>query len=72
LLKPDRKPFVPETQDIHGPGVDFWKEREFNNDARTNHDALMADHERRKRISDLLVNNLRKRESGNEPDKASR
>ena len=57
MLKPDRTPFVPETTDRTGPGVEHWKQPEINSDKRTDHDALTTDVERRRRVAKLIVKN---------------
>ena len=52
------KPFVPEATDNQGPAVEFWRQSEHNNDKRTDHDALMADADRRRRVVEHMLGNL--------------
>ncbi len=59
MLKPDRKPYVPEPREKRGPGVDVWNGVEKNNDPPTDHEVLMSDRERRKRIADRIAENAR-------------
>ena len=69
MSPPKRTPFVPETTDVFGPGVDHWRRPEENNDKRTDHDALMADKDRRRRIANLITEVVATA-SDDEPDRS--
>ena len=57
MLRPNRKKFVPETSEVRGPGVDLWKKPERNNDTPTDHEVLLDDKVRRRRIAERLLAN---------------
>ena len=61
MTEPDRKPFVRETMEVSGPGVDLWKQPERNDDSPTDHDELMADKERRRRIAQQMLDEAKAR-----------
>jgi hypothetical protein len=59
MIRADRKRFTPEAMEVTGPGVDLWKQPERNNDTPTDHDALLADKVRRRKIAEQLSKNAR-------------
>lgn len=69
MFKPDRKPYVPEARKLFGPGVGIWQAREDNSAERTDHDALIADKARRRRIAERLLANAQSQEA-NEPKRS--